>query len=298
MLRGYLLVLAAAALWGGLGPLSKYIFAQGVTPMETAFWRAALAWVMFAAHAAKDNQLKVAWRDLPVVLLFGALCVSVFYGSYQLAIDRLGAALASVLLYTAPAWVAVLARVFLQESLSPMKIACVALTVVGVAGVSLDSTFSGHSGINVTPLGVVLGLTAGLTYALYYIFGKRFLTRYATPTLFLYSLPLGAALLAPAIDFQHKTPQAWVGLLLLAALSTYGAYSVYYAGLKNLEATRAAVLATLEPVIAAVLAYFWWGESFSLLGYAGSGLILAAVLLTVHDARRRSSPPPAPAGVD
>jgi DME family drug/metabolite transporter len=287
--RGYLLVLAAAVLWGGLGPLSKYIFAQGITPMETAFWRAALAWFLFAGQALRQGQLKVELRDLPAVLLFGALCVSVFYGSYQLAINRLGAALASVLLYTAPAWVAVLARVFLAEALSPMKVFCVGLTVAGVAGVSLDSS---GGPVTVTPLGVALGLTAGLTYALYYIFGKRFLTRYATPTLFLYALPLGAALLAPAVDFQHKTPQAWGGLFLLAALSTYGAYSVYYAGLKHLEATRAAVVATMEPVVAAVLAYFWWDEAFSPLGYAGSGLILAAVLLTVYDARRRSRPAP------
>jgi DME family drug/metabolite transporter len=50
------------------------------------------------------------------------------------------------------------------------------------------------------------------------------------------------------------------------------------------------VAATIEPVVAAVLAYFWWDETFTPLGYAGSALILAAVLLTVRDARRQSSP--------
>ncbi|MDK2957591.1 MAG: drug/metabolite transporter, family [Desulfovibrionales bacterium] len=291
MIRGYLLVLSAASLWGCLGPLSKYIFSQGVSPMETAFWRAALAWLLFAAHAVQQRQVKVAARDLPAVLLFGAICVSVFYGSYQLAIRHLGAALASVLLYTAPAWVAVMARLFLGEALSPMKVFCVALTVAGVAGVSLDSSFSAqHAATSISVWSVALGLTAGLTYALYYIFGKRFLIRYATPTLFLYALPVGAALMIPLVDFHHKTPQAWIGLFFLAVLSTYGAYSLYYAGLKRLEATRAAVAATIEPVVAAVLAYFWWDETFTPLGYAGSALILAAVLLTVRDARRQSSP--------
>jgi DME family drug/metabolite transporter len=69
--------------------------------------------------------------------------------------------------------------------------------------------------------------------------------------------------------------------------STYLAYSIYYAGLKYLEATRAAVAATLEPVAAAVLAYIWWDEYFNLLGYAGSGLILGAVLLTMYDGARQ-----------
>jgi drug/metabolite transporter (DMT)-like permease len=258
--------------------------------METAFWRATLAWLLFATHAVKQGQVKIFVRDLPAVLLFGVLCVSVFYGSYQLAIQSLGAALASVLLYTAPAWVAVMARLFLGEALSPMKIFCVVLTIAGVAGVSLDSSLSTqHAATHISFQGVAMGLTAGLTYALYYIFGKSFLTRYSTPTLFLYALPVGAALMIPLVDFHHKTPQAWIGLFFLAVLSTYGAYSLYYAGLKSLEATRAAVTATIEPVVAAVLAYFWWDETFTPLGYMGSALILAAVLLTVRDARRQTA---------
>jgi drug/metabolite transporter, DME family len=68
-------------------------------------------------------------------------------------------------------------------------------------------------------------------------------------------------------------------------LSTYGAYFCYYKGVRYLEASRAAIAATLEPVIAAVVAFFWWGEAFSISGYAGSAMILAAVLLMVLDRR-------------
>ena len=79
-----------------------------------------------------------------------------------------------------------------------------------------------------------------------------------------------------------------MSLIFLAVFSTYGAYYFYYAGLKYLEPTRAAITATIEPVITAVVAYVWWNEYFNFAGYAGSALILAAVVMMVLGGRRRS----------
>ena len=76
-----------------------------------------------------------------------------------------------------------------------------------------------------------------------------------------------------------------MNLVLLALICTYGAYSVYYAGLKEMEATSASVIATIEPVVAALLAWWWWNEKFDLTGYLGSALILSAVLFIVMEKR-------------
>jgi len=76
-------------------------------------------------------------------------------------------------------------------------------------------------------------------------------------------------------------------LISIAALCTYGAYFCYYIGVRYLEASRASIAATLEPVVAAVVAFFWWGESFGVTGYVGSALILGAVLLMVLSADNR-----------
>jgi drug/metabolite transporter (DMT)-like permease len=75
-------------------------------------------------------------------------------------------------------------------------------------------------------------------------------------------------------------------LIGMALVTSYGAFSVYYAGLKRMDATHASVIATFEPLVAAVLAYSLFGEKFSLLGYAGSSLIIAAVLLVVLSGSR------------
>ncbi len=281
-LRGYIYVLCAAALWALIGPLSKQAIALGVSPLEAAFWRSAIGWSCFATHALATRAWKLQRKDAPAVACFGLLGVSTLFGSYVLSISMVGAALASVLLYTAPAWVAVLSCLMLGETMNPHKLAALVMTLAGVALVSLGPAITSGEGLGAVNLtGIALGLLSGFSYATYYIFGKLYLGRYSTPTLFLYALPVGCLGLLPFLHFGHKSPQAWLVLALLAVTTTYGAYSVYYAGLRRLEATRVAIVATLEPVLAAGLAYLWWDERFDALGYAGSALILAAVLCAI-----------------
>lgn len=292
--KGFFYIICAGILWGFVGPFSKLAFEQGVTPLEVAFWRAFLAWILFGLHAVAQRQVNIEQKDIPTIVIFGIAGVALFYGSYQLAVEKGGAALASVLLYTAPAWVAVMSAFFFKEAMSVLKITALALTIVGVVGVSNGSGLgsggaAGFSGMKISAVAVIFGLLSGFFYSLYYIFGKYFSERYSSPNLFLYVLPIGALALLPVVDFSHKTPTAWVALACLALFSTYGAYYCYYVGLKYLEPSRAAITATIEPVVATIVAHIWWNESFALTGYLGSILILTAVILIVWDGIKEGS---------
>lgn len=288
--RGYLYVLLAAACWGVTGPFARLAFSQGIAPLEVAFWRCVLGFAPFALQALLHpdrSGLRLAPRDRGPMLAFALVCVAGFYGVYQLAIQAGGAALACVLMYTAPAFVALMAWLLLGERMTPAKLAAVAATLAGVAAVS--GLLTPGAALAAGPAALTFGLLSGFTYALYYIFGKRFLSRYRTPVIFMYALPVGALALWPLTGFTAKTPLAWLAILVCGLVATYAAYSFYYAGLRRLEATRAAVAATLEPVVAAALAFAWWGESFSGPAWLGSGLILGAVGLTLWDGRRSAA---------
>lgn len=275
-ISGVLAILTAATLWGLIGPLAKYAFAHGFTPLEVAFWRATLAWGFFALHAGGRGQLRIRLRDLGPTLVFGFFSVSVFFGSYQVAVARSGAAVAAVLLYTAPAWVALVSRIVFSEPLTRPKLISIALSCLGVAAVAFGRADLGP--VRLDGLGLLAGLTAGLTYAIYYIFGKKYLGNYDAATLFFYALPVGTLTLWPLTDFSHHPVSAWLAVVGIGFFSTYVAYAVYCYGLQRLQPARAAVLATFEPVVAAVLAMTWWGERFTLLGVLGGVAIITGVL--------------------
>jgi drug/metabolite transporter, DME family len=279
--RGYAFIVAAAVLWGMIGPFSRLAFQEGIAPMEVAFWRALLAWVLFGGHAMIRHEVSLDRKDFPHILVFGVCGVSLFYFVYQMAVKQGGAALAAVLLYTAPAWVIVLSRIFLKESITPIKISAVVLTLIGISAISMGKG-AGQDGSPVSVSAVGFGLSSGFCYSLYYIFGKHFTGRYSSYNLFLYVLPIGALGLLPWVAFTPKTPTAWLALISLAIICTYGANACYYLGLKYLEAGRASITATLEPVVAAVIAYFWWGEMFTVQSYMGSAVILSAVVLMIR----------------
>ncbi len=280
---GYFFILLAAALWALIGPVAKYAFAAGVAPVQVAFFRALIGGAFFLLHAILRRRLRLDRRALWPILLFGAVGVAGFYTSYQLAVAYGGAALASVLLYTAPAWVAGMGAVWLGERLDRVKLLAVVLTLLGVLLLALGA----GGELRLTLWGIAFGLLSGFGYALYYLFGKIYFARYPAEAIYAVSLPIGALLLWPLARPGFPGPDAWPFLLVIGFASTYLAYAFYAAGLMRLEATRASVVATLEPVLASLFAYLWWGEVFRPLGYLGAGLVLLAVLLVVLGPRPR-----------
>lgn len=273
-----LLILAAACLWGLLGIFGKDVQAAGVAPLEVAFWRALLGGALYALHALVTRSRLPRGRDLWVTAGFGIAGVSIFYGSYQLAVMAGGASLASVLLYTAPAFVALLGWAFLREKPGGREWLAIAGTLLGITLISLG----GGQGVSVTPSALAFGLTAGFTYSLYYLYGKAFFSRYSTPALLGVALPVGALGLLPFVapaGFAAKSAAAWGGLGGIAVLSTYLAYLLYSAGLRRLDATRASVIASVEPVVAAGLAALLFGERLAALALLGAALVIGAALL-------------------
>ena len=219
--------------------------------------------------------------DLLAFAAFSLVGITLFYASYTLAVQYGGVSLASVLLYSAPAFVAVAARFFLREALTLRKLGLLALTLTGVVLVSRG----GGVGVTVSAPALLWGLAAALSYSSYYIFGKWALSRYSPVTINAFVTPLGALGLLPLVEFAPKSPAVWGLLALLAALSTYAAYSLYYAGLKQVEASRAVLVASIEPVVAALLGASLFGERLGAWGLLGGALILGAAVTASLPAR-------------
>jgi drug/metabolite transporter, DME family len=288
---GVLLVLAAALLWSLVGPFSQVALGAGVSPLEVAFWRAAIAGAAFVLHAVLAGHARLRpWpaggRDLAALAGFALIGVTLFYAALVLAIEAGGISLAFVLLYTAPAFVVLLAWPLLGEVPTPRKLLLVALALLGVALV----TRSDGVGVTVNPASLGWGLTAGASYASYYLFGKWVLRRYRPVTFFAWVRPIGALGLWPLVDFSPKDGAVWAWLVVLGLVSTYLAYLAYYTGLRRTEASRAVLVATVEPVAAALWAAALFGERLGWWGWTGAALVLAVA--AAAGARRAGSSGP------
>ena len=275
----YLLIFSAAMLWALVGIFTALLLAAGMGALEIAFWRAAIAASAFTIHSLVTGQYLLRRRsDLAVFIAFGLVGVTLFFSSLSLAVDTGGISLAVVLLYTAPVFVIILARVFLGESLTAAKASAVALVVGGVALIA----FGGDStGISITAVSLGWGLCAGLSYALLSVGGKYLLTNYNPVTIYAYIMPVGALGLAPIVELSLPSTTAFLWLLPLGILSTYASSLLYYTGLHRAQASRAVLVASTEPVIAAVLAAIFFGERFGFLGALGAAMVVLASLIGV-----------------
>lgn len=275
---GIFFVLLAALCWGTLGPVAK--FATDVDPVDLGLLRALTGGICFFLHALVTKQLRVARKDIPVFIIFSIFGVACFFAVYQAAIPRVGAGMASILLYTAPAWVALLSVLFLKEKLTCIKTISLALCMVG-AGMACFAPGGQFDG-----LGILFGLAAGFTYSLHYLFGKTYLKDYSAITLYAWVLPLGFLFLLCYQGF----PNIWSTFTINTSVSsvalwhgvvtTYAAYFFYCKGLERLEATRVSVIATMEPIFAIFLGWFFWSENLGTLGYIGAALVVVGVLLS------------------
>lgn len=281
---GALLILLAASLWGLLGPVARIAFEEGVGPLEVAFWRAVLGSVFFGLHAGIRGGKFPRKKDVPGFTAFALIGGALFFGAYQLAVESGGAALASVLLYTAPAWVVAAGAIWLRERLTGAKIIAVVTTLIGVA---LIAGGTGEAHYSVAAVG--WGLLSGISYASYYVFGKLYFRRYSGPSVYAFIFPVAAIALLPFVTFAPKTASSIVAILVIGFASTYLAYLVYAAGLKRLDASHASILATIEPVVAGFLAHVWWSERLEWTGYLGAALILASIVGTSIVGRRTSA---------
>jgi DME family drug/metabolite transporter len=280
---GYAFVLVAATLWATLGIIFKaLIHDYGLSRITIAFFRASLSAVIIFATLAfrQPRSLRIAWRDVPFFLAFGLFGIAAFYVVYVTAIDLAGMSVAAVLLYTAPAWVAMISAIFLGEPLTKRKTLAVALAMIGCALVA--RVYDLH-GLQLNGLGILAGLGAGLGYALYSVFNKAGLRHHAGWTVLAYGLLFGIVFLTPLqspklIFNALQQPGAVLWLMALALGPTLGSGLAFNAGLRYVPVSSASVVATLEPVIASLLAFAVLGERLDPGQLLGGALILVAVI--------------------
>lgn len=272
-------IIAAGICWGIIGIFSRQLAGLGFSPVQIAFGRSlvtAAAMILFMA-GTRRAELVIDWRDAWMFLGTG-LCSIVFFNiCYFTAIELTTLSMAAILLYTAPSIVMVLSILLFKERFTPTKALCLALAFIGcvlVSGLGLGQ---------VNMPGVLAGLGAGFGYALYSIFARYALAAYTPFAVTTWTFIVAAAGLAGFSDAGHiagiivAEPRAAALFVLLGLVSTALPFGLYTAGLSQMEAGKASILASVEPLTSTVVGVIIFHEVLTAAGLGGIVCILGAV---------------------
>jgi len=273
---GYFYVAAAAIIWGSNGVIVNLVPYDAHT---VAFFR-----VLFASFTllpvvllTRKREVMSAARHWKIMLSLGCLLALgwalLFHSMKLIAIAN-----AVLLNYTAPIFVALLAPLVLKEKLEKSTLIALAISVAGIGVISYQQNLqiSDPNGFN--PLGVILGLLAGLAYAGFIIVSKRALSSFSSQVVAFYSYSIASIFLLPFVIGTDFSPDLapWILLLVLGVFNTGFAVTLYLKGLGMVKAQKAVVFTYLEPASAVVFGFLFLAQQPTPLMLVGGFLILIA----------------------
>jgi drug/metabolite transporter (DMT)-like permease len=305
--RGYLAIAGAALCWGGAATLGKLVFTGhllggAVTPIQplilaqtrTTFSMLVLLPVLLLTRGRSGLAMPVA--DVLRCFLVGVVGVAASNFLYYFAIEKTTVATAIILQYTAPVWVLLY---MVARRLQKPTLQRVLAIVAAIVGCALAIGLAGRAHLKLDPVGVVAAEAAALSFAFYNIFGHGLVARYERWRVLGYVL-LGAALFWMVVNppwniaAAHYSAAQWEFLFVFACLSVLLPFSLYFAGLQYLDATRAIVTSCLEPVFAILFAATFAAERLSALQIVGVILVVAATVIVQMPERKGEEPPTDP----
>ena len=282
--RGYLLILAAGALWGTIGFFATILANLGMKAGPVAFFRVLSSTVMLAlALLIKGKGIslfRISRRGLLSCMLIGVVSQAFYNVCYMNTIEQNGMATAAVFLYTSPVYVALLSRLFFREPLTGNKILAIIMNIVGCV---LTVTGGVFSEMRISPFGLVMGLLAGFTYALLPILSRTGASEENPYTAAFYGQLFGALMLFFLIrPYQNPgTEFTWQIILVLIGFGLIPsalAYIVYYGGMSRItETSKVPVIASVETVVAAVIGLVAFGQTLGAVKILGIALVLCSI---------------------
>ncbi|MEO6473254.1 MAG: DMT family transporter [Aeromicrobium sp.] len=278
-LIGAVFVALSAAAFGSMAIFGVWAHDAGVDTPTVLFARfGAAALILAAVQAARGIPMPTLRRCVAVAGMGAIGYVGQSY-CYFLALQHADAGLVALLLYLFPAFVAILAAVFLRERIGAVTAVALVLALAGTALVV--------GGGNGEILGYALAIGAAVIYSIYITVGvvaTEGLDAIAVSTIVCASAAVvcgaivGIRLAAGRSPSFPDSSRGWLSLVAIAVICTAFAIIAFFSGMSRLGATSTAVASTLEPVVTVGLATWLLSERLSAIQAVGGAVVIAAVI--------------------
>lgn len=286
--KGVLAGTGAAVCWGSGGVAGKYLMVGGVDPFVLTQARMICAGLLCLAWLAltRPRVLRIDRKDIFYFAALGVIGVGGVTGCYLAAIARLQVAAAILIQYLGPLMIALYAWVVQGEKPGPARVAALGLAfggcflVVGGFDMSLLS-------FNLE--GVMWGLGAAVTFAIYSIGAERGLARYGHWTVMCYGMLFAGVAWSVAVGpfgliAAEPDPVGWLAFAWVVLMGTMAPFGLYFYAVGRIRPTRAAIVACAEPIAAGIFAWLTLGEILSLWQIIGGAAVLVAVAVVQREA--------------
>ena len=281
---GTFFIILAGCFWGSMGIFVRRLSEYGFSSIQIVAIRVTLAALIFALVLfIKDRKgFKISSKDIPLFLGLGVGSILFFTVCYFTAITMMSLSTAAILLYTSPVWIMLMSVAFFHEKLNGKKLTALILAFAGCVLVS------GISGEGVTLTGLLVGLGSGIGYGLYSILGTVALRKYSPYTVTFYTFAIAAVgswiICRPADVYNKFMAATDIGFLLFfciltALITAVIPFMAYTLGLKSVEASKAGIIATVEPMVATLIGILLFSEPLTIMSGLGILLILSAVVI-------------------
>jgi drug/metabolite transporter (DMT)-like permease len=278
---GYLLAASAATMWALNGSLAVFLLDDGVTALRLAESRAVLAFVILAAAVAlvRPALLRVRKQDIPRLAFLGVAGLAGVHATYFFAITRLDIGVALVIQYLGPLLLLLWLRRVHRRRLARSLWAAAILSVLGCFLV-----VQAWSPEAIDPVGLVAAFGSAITFAIYLYTSEQAGHRYEPVTTLVWAFGFASLfwlVVQPpwTFPFDRFTTLDNIALCLgVAVIGTLLPFVCIVASLRHVPASRAAVVATLEPVLAAIIAWPVHGQALDVAQITGGLMVVGAVI--------------------
>jgi drug/metabolite transporter (DMT)-like permease len=292
-LVGYALVTAAAMLFAVNGTVSKIVLTSTeLSGLQLTELRSAGAFLCLAAFIAltTPGRLRVARGELRLLLFYGVVGFAFVQWLYFVAIERLPIGIGLLLEFTAPVLVALWARLVWHEPVRRRVWAALALALAGLCLVTQV-----WEDVRLDTVGVVAGIVASVSLATYFLAGEHATGRRDAMSLTCLSLGIAALFLsvvqpwwrfpfdelgrAVSLELDGASAPVWLLCLWVIVPGTVFPFVLSLSALRHLPATRVSIVAMLEVVLGALVAWAWLGETLTAIQLVGGGVVLVGIVL-------------------
>ncbi len=283
-------------MWGTTGTAASFLPAD-VPPVATGASTMAIGGILLFLWSSRRSLTAIGDRRSRGWLLLGAVGVVVYPLAFYTSMHEAGVAIGNVVsLGSGPVFAAVFEWLWERHRLGRRWAVATTTALVGM-GILVTSRHAGEGEHGNVPLGVALGLLAGLAYALYtYASSRAIATGHPSNGVMGGMFGLGAVVLVPILVLTGapllQSPSS-VGIAAYLAIGPmFLAYLLFGVGLRTIRSSSATTITLIEPLVATALAVIVVGERLSVLGWLGLLLILGGIVILVTARPTSRNPEP------